>query len=88
MSNLHYLVSLKEKFGADCTIGEVVRQVQGKNIHQCPKCGGVGSFYIPESYGCDGQEYHPAKNIECDLCKGIGYTDREYRPKMVQKGWA
>lgn len=25
--------------------------------------------------------------VTCDLCNGEGYTEKEYKPKMVQDGW-
>lgn len=49
--------------------------------YMCPKCKGEGMIH---SYSCDGRD---DRHYKCDLCGGAGYTDREYKPRMVQNGW-
>ena len=33
---------------------------------------------------CDNWEYY---DVQCDLCNGEGYTEHEYKPRMIQDGW-
>lgn len=85
-------IELMEKYGAETTLGEMVKIVQGNKIHKCPKCNGRGDVSIrynaypsgmPDSGWVEDWKY---KNVECDLCHGEGYTEHEYKPKMVQDG--
>lgn len=77
---------LVDKYGADTTLGEMLAKVQGNKIYVCPKCNGSG--FTTVEYNCyptnlpdSGFVYKPAyKDVECDLCKGDGYTDHEYKP--------
>lgn len=68
---------------------DVLKKVQGNRKYRCPKCGSSGKITIrknaAEYWECsDRYEYN---SIECDLCNGEGYTEHEYKPKMVQDGW-
>lgn len=70
-------------------IEEVVKIVQGNKIHRCPKCGGAGTVTKKRNkaqyWECsDDWEYY---ETTCDLCDGDGYTEHEYKPKMIQDGW-
>ena len=84
---------LVDAYGPDLTLGEMLKKIQGNKIHKCPKCNGQGFIRVeyngyPRGLPDSGWVYEAAyKNVECDLCKGEGYTDREYKPKMVQAGW-
>lgn len=52
-----------------------------KEAYTCPKCGGSG---ILHQYTSDGRgEY----DYKCEICGGIGYTERQLKPKMEQVGW-
>ena len=81
------------RYGKDTTLGELVKKIQGNKIYKCPKCGGSG--YISKRYNAypsglpDGGwvEVWKWKEIDCDLCKGEGYTEHEYKPRIVQDGW-
>lgn len=86
-------IELMEKYGTETTLGEMVKIVQGNKIHKCSKCNGRGIVSIrynaypsgmPDSGWVEDWKY---KNVECDLCHGEGYTEHEYKPKMVQDGW-
>lgn len=80
---------LCEQYGENTTLGELRKKIQGKKIHKCPKCGGVGIICvkkdIAEAWECSSRwKYY---DVKCDLCDGEGYTEHEYKPKMVQDGW-
>lgn len=61
-------------------------------MHTCPLCKGKGieekieydymSHRNSPSYGTERRA-----TVQCSLCEGIGKTEREYKPKMVQQGW-
>lgn len=57
---------------------------------ECERCGKVSVRYnaypsgLPDSGWVEDWKY---KDIECDLCHGEGYTEHEYKPRMVQDGW-
>ena len=59
----------------------------------CPKCKGRG--YVSKRYNAypsglpDSGWVDDWKktDVECDLCKGHGWTEKEWKPKMVQDGW-
>lgn len=83
------IVGLCEDYGEETTLGELKRKIQGNKIHKCPKCGGRGKVEVRKNIAqywecCDNYKYYDA---ECDLCHGEGYTEHEYKPKMVQDGW-
>lgn len=81
------------QYGANTTLEELLKKVQGDKIYKCPCCNGLG--YTTKEYNGypsglpdSGWVYEPAyKNVTCELCNGEGYTEREYKPKMVQQGW-
>ncbi len=80
-------------YGANTTLGEMLKRVQGNKIYRCPKCNGRGFRTVeyngyPSGLPDSGFVYEAAyKDVVCDLCKGEGYTDHEYKPRMVQDGW-
>ena len=84
---------LVDAYGANTTLGEILKKVQGNKIYKCPKCNGQGFITIeyngyPSGLPDSGWVYEAAyKDVECDLCEGEGYTAHKYRPKMVQNGW-
>lgn len=87
------VLELRECYGGEVTLDQVVRHIQGKKTHKCPKCGGTGTVSVrynaypqglPDSGWVEDWQY---KSVECDLCKGEGYTEEEYRPRMIQDGW-
>lgn len=47
----------------------------------CPNCKGVGFIYQQSSDG------RSDSNSICKYCNGVGYTEKELKPKMVQSGW-
>lgn len=90
---IHEVKTLISTYGEDATLSDVLKIVQGNKIHRCPKCKGAGKVSIrynaypsglPDSGWVQDWKY---KDIDCDLCGGEGYTEREYRPRMVQDGW-
>jgi hypothetical protein len=89
------IMDLIETYGKKCTLQDILKDVQagGMLYYKCPKCYGEGALRVkynaypsglPDSGWVEDWQY---KSVECDLCKGEGYTDKEYRPKMVQDGW-
>lgn len=86
-------IELRACYGGNTTLDEVVSHIQGNKIHMCPKCYGTGQVLrrynaypkgLPDSGWVEDWKY---ENITCDLCKGDGYTEVEYQPRMVQDGW-
>lgn len=90
---IHEVVELRDQYGGDMTLNRLVELIQGGKNHMCPKCGGRGMVSVkynaypnnlPDSMFVEKWAY---KDIPCDLCNGEGYTEIEYRPRMVQDGW-
>lgn len=60
--------------------------------YKCPNCQGTG-FYMKEVVipNDDPSWFYPPtvrhEKTECPLCNGHGWTEKEYKPKMVQSGW-
>lgn len=87
------IMRLIDVYGGACTIEEVLKDIQKDKVFKCPKCNGKGVVTIsynayppglPDSGFVEDIRY---KDIECDLCKGEGYADKLYKPKMIQQGW-
>ena len=80
-------INLMKRYGENTTLKELVEKVQGNKIYKCPKCNGTGS--VRKMIHAEVWGYQDAKYdyIDCDLCKGDGYTEHEYKPKMKQVGW-
>jgi DnaJ-class molecular chaperone len=86
INDIKYLINI---YGKDATLADVLKKVQGNKIHMCPKCGGSGRVSVRRNVAqywecCDRYETYTRA---CDLCHGEGYTEHEYKPKMVQDGW-
>lgn len=85
---------LVDRYGSCVTLGQLLTKIQGNKLYECPKCKGNG-FITIEYNGIPswmdrsgGFDYKAAyKDEKCDLCGGEGYTDHEYKPRMVQEGW-
>lgn len=80
---------LRQCYGGETTIDQMLAHIQGKKTHRCPKCDGAG--YIVETYNAaepwECCEQLKERKVTCDLCNGEGYTEHEYKPRMVQDGW-
>lgn len=87
------IIDLIKIFGADTTLKQVLLIVSGGRKYKCPKCNGKGKITIeyngyPKGLPDSGFVYEAAfKDIECDICKGEGYTREEYKPKYIQDGF-
>lgn len=90
---VYEILKLIDTYSSNATLKEILSRVQGERVHKCPKCQGRG--YLTERYNAYpsglpdsdwGQDWR-SRNIDCDLCEGEGYTEREYKPKMIQDGW-
>jgi hypothetical protein len=87
------IVNLIKIFGEDATLKQVLLTVSGGRKYKCPKCNGKGKITVkynayPKGLPDSGFVYEEAfKDIECDICKGDGYTREEYRPKYIQDGF-
>lgn len=87
------IINLSNKYGGNTTLSQLIKIIQGNRIYKCPKCNGEG--YIEEEYNGypeglpdSGCVYKPAfRKISCDLCDGFGFTEKQYKPRMVQDGW-
>lgn len=87
INEINEIKELCHKYGSSITLGDLLSRVQGNKIHECPKCEGKGYVTRCIQGSCDG--WTPDRYIDemCDLCKGIGYTEHEYKPRMIQNGW-
>ena len=95
-SDIIQIEELISKFGEDVTLKDVLEHVKSCSpyIHlpyKCPKCNGQG--YLVTEYNCyptglsdSGWVYKPAYDYTtCDLCKGMGYTEKEMKPIIETK---
>ena len=75
------------KYGPDTTLKEVLNIVK-KNSILCPKCCGKGYTVTeynayPPNLPVSGWVYQAGYDYQiCDICKGYGYTEKEYKPKI------
>ena len=87
-SFLYKLSELLDKYGPDATLGDIFEQSKGPYKYKCPKCNGRGynkcmyngyegelpnngfTYVFEEAY----------RDEKCDICNGIGYTEKEMIP--------
>lgn len=86
------LRDVRNLFGNNIDCDSTMKRIIGQKF-ECPKCHGSGIIHekynaypsnLPDSGWGELWRY---RDKECDLCNGEGYTDHEYKPKMVQDGW-
>jgi len=83
---IYDLELLMSQYG-DLSLTKIIGKIKGQRDFKCPKCNGMGTVQVQtraESWGYWDAEY---ATRNCDLCKGIGYTYTEHKPKMIQDGW-
>lgn len=89
-SHIYDLEQMARRYGDNVTLRDIINKEKGRNIHQCPKCGGTGYVYktynaypknLPDS---EGSYLEGIYSEECDLCEGVGYTPIKYIPKYKQ----
>lgn len=82
-------IRLRNAYGGKTTLDELVSQIQEDKIHRCPKCGGSGTVTerVNRALYWECCDRYEEIEVPCDLCNGEGYTEKEYKPKMVQDGW-
>lgn len=80
---------LKKIYGSETTLDQLVKRVQGNKIYECPKCHGEGKILKRINTAQYWECCESWKTVECtcDLCNGEGYTEHEYKPRMIQDGW-
>jgi hypothetical protein len=87
------IVELIKMFGENTTLKQVLLIASDGRKFKCPKCDGKGKITVeyngyPRGLPDSGFVYEAAfKDIECDICKGEGYTREEYKPKYIQDGF-
>ena len=99
-SDIEQIEGLVKKFGENITLGEVLNFVKTHSPYahlpyRCPKCNGKGYLVreyngYPSGLPDSGSVYEPAFDYsKCDLCDGMGYTEKERKPKFETKiiGW-
>ncbi|QDH49032.1 hypothetical protein PHYNN_241 [Pantoea phage Phynn] len=83
------LLLLIHAHGSNQTLGGLLSEQTRKYPHKCPKCSGVGGTQqrynayprgLPDSGWADDWKY---KWVECDICKGNGYTEIEMIAKPI-----
>lgn len=89
---VNLLREVKKQYGNNIDCQKLIDRLIGSR-HKCPQCDGLG--YTTQRYNAypsclSDSEYGELwkyRNKTCDLCNGEGYTDCEYKPRMVQDGW-
>lgn len=86
---IHEMIRMRNAYGGETTLNELVNKVQGNKVHKCPKCHGSGSFTkrVNRAQYWECCARYEDVTYTCDLCNGEGYTEHKYKPKMVQDGW-
>ena len=86
---IYEAICLRDTYGGETTLDDLVKRMQGNKIHRCPKCGGSGTTIKRVNRAQYWECCDDYKEIEvtCDLCNGEGYTEKIYKPRMVQDGW-
>lgn len=86
---IHEAICLRDDYGGKTTLDDLVKRIQGNKIHRCPKCYGEGNVIkmINRAQYWECCDRYEETKATCDLCNGEGYTEKEYKPKMVQDGW-
>lgn len=86
---IHEAIRLRNTYGGNMTLDDLAIQIQGNKIHKCPKCGGSGNTIkrINRAQYWECCDRYEEVETACDLCNGEGYTEKEYKPRMVQDGW-
>lgn len=69
------IMLLIKQFGENTTLGELAATVKPALVYKCTNCNGFGKI-IEKTIG--GFEW-----AECKLCKGEGYTERDYMIELV-----
>ena len=69
------IMLLIKQFGENTTLGELAAIVKPALVYKCPNCSGFGKI-IEKTIG--GFEW-----ADCELCKGEGYTERDYMTELV-----
>lgn len=73
---------LQRKYGNEIHCDVLLQRLIG-NRHRCPSCNGRGKVK-ESSWIAYHEEFH---DKTCPLCDGAGWTEKEYKPRMVQNGW-
>ena len=86
---IHEAICLRDDYGGKTTLDDLVKRIQGNKIHRCPKCGGSGTIIkrVNRAQYWECCDDYVEKEVTCDLCNGEGYTEKIYKPRMVQDGW-
>lgn len=78
------------EYGKGTTLEMLLNGAKNVLPHECPKCKGKGSSSVkynaypkgmPDSGWVDDWKY---KVVECDLCKGEGYTAKLFVEEVVE----
>lgn len=86
---IHEVIRLRNAYGGEMNLDDLVKRMQGNKIHKCPKCGGSGTTIkrVNRAQYWECFDDYVEKEVTCDLCNGEGYTEKIYKPRMVQDGW-
>ena len=86
---IHEMICMRNTYGGETTLDELVNRIQGNKIHRCPKCGGSGTIVkrVNRAQYWECCDDYKEVEVTCDLCNGEGYTEKRYEPRMVQDGW-
>lgn len=79
------LENLIDEYG-DKNIGSIIETMKGNKKYKCPDCKGTGTKKSVFRQGMLGWDtiYDYKK---CELCNGFGYTEYQFKPKLIQDGW-
>jgi rubrerythrin len=88
-----YDVEMMIKIYGDIKLSELLEKLKGNKKFICPKCKGKGTVSIkydayptglPDSGWVSDWQY---KDVDCDVCKGHGYTEKQMKPKYEFVGY-
>lgn len=79
---LYQIKQLIKHYGSNTTLQEIFNKCIQNTPYQCPQCEGEGGKYIKRQ---DFDNPHDvisyiSEFIECDVCKGHGYTAKRLKP--------
>lgn len=84
-SKFYLIEELIKQYGPETALKDVLC-FETTHKYICPKCIGRGEIF-KEDTNLDWAGSHFEGYIECDLCKGEGYTNKKYKPKYIQDGY-
>jgi hypothetical protein len=82
------LASLMKTYNPNTTLKQLMELMFGELRFICPKCSGKGGRQVENTlYNSGGMGDGTFSWCDCNLCKGEGYTEKEYKPTVEITGY-